>query len=43
MEPLRTDLSIYRKFDFDKPPVGVKFLFFPPEGIVSTGLSRAAR
>jgi uncharacterized protein (DUF169 family) len=33
MEPLRTDLSIYRKFDFDKPPVGVKFLFLPPEGI----------
>ena len=33
MEPLRTDLSIYRTFGFDKPPVGVKFLFFPPQGI----------
>lgn len=33
MEPLRTDLSIYRKFAFDKPPVGVKFSFFEPEGI----------
>ena len=32
MEVLRTDLSIYRKFDFDKPPVGVKFSFFKPEG-----------
>lgn len=33
MEPLRTDLSIYRKFAFDKPPVGVKFSFFKPEGV----------
>ena len=33
MEQLRTDLSIYGKFGFDKPPVGVKYLFFPPEGI----------
>ncbi len=33
MEPLKTDLSIYRNFDFDKPPVGVKFSFFQPDGI----------
>jgi uncharacterized protein (DUF169 family) len=33
VDPLRTDLSIYDKFAFDKPPVGVKYLLFPPEGI----------
>ncbi|MBA7569770.1 hypothetical protein ES708_11511 [subsurface metagenome] len=33
MRPLQTDLSIYKKFDFEKPPVGVKFLFNKPEGI----------
>jgi uncharacterized protein (DUF169 family) len=33
MKPLQTDLSIYRKFNFDKPPVGVKFLPARPEGI----------
>jgi len=33
MKPLQTDLSIYKKFDFEKPPVGVKFLFNKPEGI----------
>lgn len=33
MRPLQTDLSIYSKFNFEKPPVGVKFLFFKPEGI----------
>ncbi len=33
MRPLKTDLSIYGKFDFERPPVGVKFLFKRPEGI----------
>ena len=33
MRPLQTDLSIFKKFKFEKPPVGVKFLFFKPEGI----------
>ena len=33
MRPLTTDLSIYKKFDFERPPVGVKFLFKRPEGI----------
>jgi len=33
MRPLQTDLSIYNKFDFEKPPVGVKFLFDKPERI----------
>jgi uncharacterized protein (DUF169 family) len=31
MRPLQTDLSIYNKFDFEKPPVGVKFLLPRPE------------
>jgi uncharacterized protein (DUF169 family) len=33
MKPLQTDLSIFGKFDFEKPPVGVKFLPIRPEGI----------
>lgn len=31
--PLQTDLSILSKFNFEEAPVGVKFLFFKPEGI----------
>ena len=33
MRPLQTDLSVYGSLDFEKPPVGVKFLFFRPEGM----------
>ena len=33
MRPLQTDLSIYKKFNFEKPPVGVKYEFQKPEGI----------
>jgi uncharacterized protein (DUF169 family) len=33
MRPLQTDLSIFDKFEFEKQPVGVKFLFNKPEGI----------
>ena len=33
MRPLQTDLSIFEKFNFEKSPVGVKFLFEKPEGI----------
>lgn len=33
MNPLVLDLSIFDKFNFKMPPVGVKFLFHKPEGI----------
>lgn len=33
MRPLQTDLSVYARFDFERPPLGVKFLFFRPEGM----------
>ena len=33
MRPLQTDLSVYDKFNFKKPPVAVKFLPTRPEGI----------
>jgi len=33
MNPLSLDLSIFNKFNFEQPPVGVKFLFEKPEGI----------
>lgn len=33
MRPLQTDFSIFSGFDFERPPVGVKFLFFKPENM----------
>ena len=33
MRPLKTDLSIFKKFNFEKPPVAVKFLLPRPKGI----------
>ncbi|OGP57149.1 MAG: hypothetical protein A2162_00695 [Deltaproteobacteria bacterium RBG_13_52_11b] len=33
MRPLQTDLSIYRRLQLERPPIGVKFLFFRPEGM----------
>jgi uncharacterized protein (DUF169 family) len=33
MSPIQQDLSIFNKFNFDRPPVGVKFSFGKPEGI----------
>ena len=33
MKPLKTDLSVYSQFNFEHPPVGIKYLFSQPEGI----------
>ena len=33
MRPLTQDLSILNRLDFERPPVGVKFVFFRPDGI----------
>jgi len=33
MRPLQTDFSVYKGFNFERPPVGFKFLFHKPEGI----------
>ena len=33
MNPLTQDLSVFNRFDFEKPPVGVKLLYRKPEGI----------
>jgi len=33
MRPLKMDLSIYKKLEFKRPPVGVKFLYGKPEGM----------
>ena len=33
MKPLQTDLSIYSKFKFERPPVGINYCFHKPEGI----------
>jgi uncharacterized protein (DUF169 family) len=40
MKPLTTDLSAFKKLEFIRPPVGVKFLFFKPEGIKPLSRSR---
>jgi uncharacterized protein (DUF169 family) len=33
MRSLQTDLSIFQKFNFERPPLGVKYLFFKPENM----------
>ena len=33
MRPLTQDLSIFNKLNLERPPVGVNFLFFRPEGV----------
>jgi uncharacterized protein (DUF169 family) len=33
MNPRQTDFSIFNEFQFEKPPIAVKFLFRKPEGI----------
>jgi uncharacterized protein (DUF169 family) len=33
MRALQNDLSIYSKFNFERSPLGIKFLFFRPEGM----------
>jgi len=33
MRPLQTDLSVYRKFKFERTPVAINFFFHKPEGI----------
>lgn len=38
---MKTDLSPYKKFDFERPPVGVKFLFKRPEGIEQLELDKS--
>jgi uncharacterized protein (DUF169 family) len=40
MRPLQTDLSIYSKFNFARPPIGVKFLFFKPEGVTPLAIDK---
>ncbi|MBA7568838.1 hypothetical protein ES708_10574 [subsurface metagenome] len=37
MRPLQTDLSIFEKFKFERPPVGVRYLPTKPEGIERIG------
>jgi uncharacterized protein (DUF169 family) len=33
MRPLQTDLSIFKKFKFEKPPVAINYYFHKPEGV----------
>jgi uncharacterized protein (DUF169 family) len=37
MKPLQTDVSVYSRFDFEQPPIGIKYLFYKPEGIERLG------
>lgn len=33
MDPIKRDLSIFKKFNFERPPVAVKYMMKKPEGI----------
>lgn len=33
MQPLHSDLSIFKRLELERPPVGIKFQFFKPESI----------
>jgi uncharacterized protein (DUF169 family) len=37
MSTIKRDLSVFNRFNFERPPVGVKFLFNRPEGIEKLG------
>ncbi len=41
MRSLEIDLSIYSKFNFDNPPVGIKFMYDRPDGIEQLSLSKS--
>ncbi len=41
MKPLKQDLSIFNRFKFEIPPIGVKFLFFRPEGMAQLSMDKA--
>jgi uncharacterized protein (DUF169 family) len=41
MRPLTQDLSIFNKFNFERQPVGVKFLFFRPEGMGQLSIDKS--
>jgi uncharacterized protein (DUF169 family) len=40
MRPLRQDLTAFDKLKFEMPPVGIKFLFFKPDGIEPLGADK---
>ena len=33
MNSIQQDLSVFNKFDFEEPPVGIKFMPYIPKGI----------
>ena len=41
MKPLQTDFSIYQQFEFEKPPIGVNYTIYKPEGIEQLDKSMA--
>jgi uncharacterized protein (DUF169 family) len=40
MRPLQTDLSGFNRLNLERPPVGVKYLFFKPEGMEQLPLEK---
>ena len=40
MKPLRQDLSVFSKLQLEKPPVGVKFLFFKPKSLKQLDMNK---
>ena len=33
MDPIKRDLSVFKKFNFERPPIAVKYMMKKPEGI----------
>ena len=33
MASKKPDLSVFKKFNFESPPVGIKYLYYKPDGI----------
>ncbi len=40
MKRLRSDLSVYKKLGFQRPPIAVKFLFSRPKGIKQLSMQK---
>ena len=41
MKRIQTDLSIYAKLNLEKPPIGIKFLFFKPDTIAPLSIEKS--
>lgn len=43
LRPLKQDLSIFNKLELERPPVGINYEFFKPEGVEQLDKSLSLR